>query len=89
MGYLLVANMVRSWGPDCVITTGDNNYSVGAASTIDAHVGKGYHWCMRPYLGIYGEGQGAPSCGVHRLRVGVDVEVILTPPCIFCMDNHE
>ena len=60
VGYLLVANMVRSWAPDCVITTGDNNYSVGAASTIDAHVGKGYHWCMRPYLGIYGEGQGAP-----------------------------
>ena len=36
VGYLLVANMVRSWAPDCVITTGDNNYSVGAASTIDA-----------------------------------------------------
>ena len=23
-----------------------------------------------------------------QIRLGVDVEVILTPPCIFCMGNH-
>ena len=34
-----VAAMVKSWTPDYVLTTGDNNYPNGAASTIDVNVG--------------------------------------------------
>jgi hypothetical protein len=34
-----------------------------------------------------------PAAGLrpHRVarRLGVDVEVILTRPCIFCVENHE
>ena len=32
-----------------------------------------------------------PSCRVYTFswrRLGVDVKVILTPPCVFCMANH-
>ena len=56
VGYLQVAELVRSWGVDFVITTGDNNYSVGDASTIDAHVGKGCasQFCTRTYSNAAG-----------------------------------
>ena len=33
-----VAARVASWRPDFVITTGDNNYNVGASETITAHI---------------------------------------------------
>lgn len=33
-----VAALVKSWEPDFVITTGDNNYDTGAAETIDANI---------------------------------------------------
>ena len=38
-----VAALVQSWNPDIVITTGDNNYPNGEASTIDANIGQYYH----------------------------------------------
>lgn len=37
-----VANMVKSWNPDFIITTGDNNYTFGAAGTIADNIGKYY-----------------------------------------------
>ena len=37
-----VAKMVKSWNPDFIITTGDNNYFLGSASTINDHIGKYY-----------------------------------------------
>ena len=37
-----VANLVMSWCPDLIITTGDNNYSNGAARTIDLNIGQFY-----------------------------------------------
>ena len=37
-----VANLVKSWTPDFIITVGDNNYPDGEASTMDANVGKYY-----------------------------------------------
>lgn len=37
-----VANMVSSWNPDFIITTGDNNYPLGAAGTIQKNIGKYY-----------------------------------------------
>ncbi len=30
-----VSDLVKSWNPDFIITTGDNNYDYGADSTID------------------------------------------------------
>jgi tartrate-resistant acid phosphatase type 5 len=37
-----VADMVKSWNPDFVITVGDNNYTTGSAATIKNHIGKYY-----------------------------------------------
>ncbi len=51
-----VADLVHSWNPDFIITTGDNNYPSGAAETIDGHIGRFYHRYIYPYTGIYGEG---------------------------------
>jgi len=56
---LAVANLVKSWSPDFIITVGDNNYDDGLASTIDENIGKYYHDYIKPYLGnsiLYGNG---------------------------------
>jgi hypothetical protein len=37
-----VANLVKSWNPDFIITLGDNNYPVGAQATIQANIGAFY-----------------------------------------------
>jgi phosphodiesterase/alkaline phosphatase D-like protein len=64
-----VAILVQSWNPDLVITTGDNNYPDGAASTIDLNIGKYYHQFIYPYTGSYGTGAATnrffPSLGNH------------------------
>ncbi len=64
-----VANRVKSWNPDFIITTGDNNYPDGAASTIDANIGQYYHAFIHPYTGSYGAGATVnrffPSLGNH------------------------
>lgn len=64
-----VSNLVKGWNPDLVITTGDNNYDYGAASTIDANIGQYYHQFISPYTGSYGAGDSVnrffPSLGNH------------------------
>jgi hypothetical protein len=64
-----VADLVKSWNPDLVITTGDNNYPDGAAETIDNNIGQFYHQYIYPYQGAYGEGADInrffPSLGNH------------------------
>lgn len=64
-----VANLVKSWNPDFVITLGDNNYSFGAADTIDKNIGQYYHEFIYPYVGTYGAGATSnrffPSLGNH------------------------
>ncbi|MCE9559159.1 MAG: metallophosphoesterase [Armatimonadetes bacterium] len=64
-----VANMIHGWSPDFVLTLGDNNYNVGAASTIDINIGKYYARYMSPYSGAYGPGATTnrffPSLGNH------------------------
>ena len=65
-----VAEMVLSWEPDFIITTGDNNYNHGEASTIDHNIGQFYHSYIFPYDGEYGEGAEEtnrffPSLGNH------------------------
>jgi peptidoglycan/xylan/chitin deacetylase (PgdA/CDA1 family) len=51
-----VANLVKSWNPEFVITTGDNNYPAGSASTIDQNIGQYYQEFIYPYTGSYGPG---------------------------------
>lgn len=67
-----VAKLVKSWGPDFVTTTGDNNYFNGKAETIDENVGQYYHEFIAPYQGSYGEGADAnrffPALGGHDWR---------------------
>lgn len=64
-----VSNLVKSWSPDLIITTGDNNYPDGEASTIDENVGKYYHEFIHPYQGSFGVGADVnrffPSLGNH------------------------
>src|SRR6476661_7370829 len=64
-----VANLVQSWNPDFITTTGDNNYPDGKTSTIDANIGQFYHSFIFPYTGAYGPGATAnnfwPVLGNH------------------------
>ena len=64
-----VSNLVKSWNPEFIITTGDNNYDFGEASTIDANIGQYYHDFIYPYVGSYGAGADTnrffPSLGNH------------------------
>ncbi len=64
-----VAALVKSWQPDFIITTGDNNYPVGSADTIDANVGHYYSDYIYPYTGIYTSTETVnrfyPSLGNH------------------------
>jgi predicted phosphodiesterase len=64
-----VARMVAAWNPDFVITTGDNNYPSGEASTIDANIGKHYGRFIGNYRGAFGPGSATnrfwPSAGNH------------------------
>jgi len=47
-----VANLVKSWTPDFVITTGDNTYS----TDIDVNIGQYYQEYIHPYSGAFGAG---------------------------------
>jgi hypothetical protein len=51
-----VAALVKSWNPEFVLTTGDNNYPEGSADTIDANIGQYFHDFICPYRGGYGAG---------------------------------
>ena len=44
-----VAALVKSWEPEFIITTGDNNYPDGAVETIDENIGQYYHAFIYPY----------------------------------------
>jgi tartrate-resistant acid phosphatase type 5 len=64
-----VAELVKSWQPDFIITTGDNNYPSGSADTIDLTIGQFYHSFISPYNGKFGEGADInrffPTLGNH------------------------
>jgi tartrate-resistant acid phosphatase type 5 len=64
-----VADLVKRWNPDFIITTGDNNYPEGEPETIDKNIGQYYHAFISPYTGIYGEGADVnrffPTLGNH------------------------
>ncbi len=66
-----VAALVASLKPDFVVTTGDNNYPLGGADTIDENIGRYFHGFISPYRGNFGGGGGAtvnrffPCLGNH------------------------
>jgi hypothetical protein len=64
-----VASLLKSWNPDFIISTGDNNYPNGSVSTIDRNIGQYYHDFIYPYKGIYGAGASTnrffPALGNH------------------------
>jgi tartrate-resistant acid phosphatase type 5 len=64
-----VSKLIHGWNPDFIITVGDNNYADGAASTIDANIGKYFHDFISPYVGAYGPGSDInrffPTLGNH------------------------
>jgi hypothetical protein len=55
-GEKAVADMVKSWNPDFIVTVGDNNYNTGSQKTIDANIGQYYHDYIGSYTGQYGPG---------------------------------
>jgi tartrate-resistant acid phosphatase type 5 len=65
-----VANLIKSWNPDFIITTGDNNYPNGEASNIDTNIGQFFHEYIYPYVGTFGAGASSnrfwPSIGNHE-----------------------
>jgi hypothetical protein len=66
---LAVANLVKSWNPDFIITLGDNNYPDGYGITIDENIGQYFHEFIFPYVGPYGQSSDVnrffPSPGNH------------------------
>jgi hypothetical protein len=64
-----VSNMIKSWKPDFIITTGDNNYPDGKAETIDENIGQYFQEYIFPYAGEYGRGADVnrffPTLGNH------------------------
>ncbi|HET7144986.1 MAG TPA: metallophosphoesterase, partial [Anaerolineales bacterium] len=64
-----VANLVKGWNPDFIVTLGDNNYPNGAPDTIDENIGQYYHEYIFPYRGTYGAGAANkrffPALGNH------------------------
>lgn len=64
-----VAALVTRLKPDFVITTGDNNYPLGKAETIDENIGRYFHSFIAPYRGKFGPGAQEnrffPSLGNH------------------------
>jgi hypothetical protein len=49
-----VAELVDDFQPDFVVTTGDNNYPLGQAETIDQNIGQYFSELIYPYKGSYG-----------------------------------
>ena len=56
-----VAELVKSWNPEFIITLGDNNYDSGDSTTIDRNIGQYYHAYIYKYRGRYG-----PSASTNR-----------------------
>ncbi len=87
-----VANLVKSWNPDFIITLGDNNYPDGEAATIDHTIGRFYHEYIFPYQGGYGAGSPYnrffPSLGNHDWdnNVGIPAQPYLD---YFVLPNNE
>ncbi len=67
-----VADLVKSWNPDYIVSLGDNNYELGESITIDTNIGLYYHDYIYPYTGRYGTGADSnrffPCIGNHDIN---------------------
>jgi len=68
-GLAAVAELIKGWDVDLILTTGDNNYPLGSPNTIDENIGQYFHSFIYPYQGNYGDGAQEnrfyPSMGNH------------------------
>lgn len=55
-----VADTVKSWDPDFIVTVGDNYYQSPGADDYDRLVGKNWHEYIYAYQGAYGDGSPTP-----------------------------
>jgi hypothetical protein len=82
-GEASVANLVKSWNPDYIITLGDNNYPNGSAAGIDANIGQYYHAYIGNYTGSYGAGSATnrffPALGNHDWQTTSGSPALPTP----------
>jgi hypothetical protein len=66
-----VADLVKSWDPEFILTVGDNNYPAGSPDTLDQNIGQFYSDYIYPYSGSYGDGGDTnrffPTLGNHDL----------------------
>lgn len=66
-----VSQLVHSWNPQFIITTGDNNYNSG--ENIDDDIGQFYSDFIGNYQGVYGKGSEKnrfyPSLGNHDRKL--------------------
>ncbi len=71
-GAEAVANLIKSWQPEFIITLGDNNYPVGARDHIDQAIGQFFHNYIFPYTGGFGDGSDInrffPTIGNHDMQ---------------------
>jgi hypothetical protein len=69
-----VAEMIDSWHVDFIVTTGDDNYPDGEASTIDENIGQYYHRYIGDYKGDYNRRSETnrffPALGNHDWSLG-------------------
>lgn len=91
-----VADLVKSWNPDFIITVGDNNYPYGAAATIEANIGRDYHEFIAPYQGSYAQGAtGRPTLSSQDIYPYDTylpiIESVITPTNRFfpVLGNHD
>lgn len=61
-----VADLVKSWSPDFIVTVGDNNYEKGRAEDIDDNIGAYFRDYIHPYLGKLGEQNSGEETLVNR-----------------------
>jgi tartrate-resistant acid phosphatase type 5 len=75
---LSVANLVKSWHPDFVVTAGDDSYG---STPIDNNIGKYYADYIGSYVGSYGSGTDTnrffPSLGNHDYSDGGGINAYL------------
>ncbi|MCE7918422.1 MAG: hypothetical protein DYG85_02745 [Chloroflexi bacterium CFX1] len=68
-----VANLVKGWNPDFIVTTGDNN-QIDQSDRMDDNIGQYYHEYLVNYAGKYGEGSQTrrffPTPGNHDWTSG-------------------
>ena len=75
-----VADLVTSWKPAFVVTTGDNNYPKGEAATIDDNIGKYYSDFIGNYRGRYGRGSSENRFfPVLAITIGMRRKFVVSP----------